>query len=79
MYPSRRGEQRLARTERQREALALHFQRRRRLIERLCQHRAQCGQLRPELATREAARDAVDTETLCRERDLAVTVAFKKI
>jgi hypothetical protein len=68
---TRRWEQRLARTKRQLEALTLRFQRRRRrLLERLCQHRAQRSQLLPELAKRETARDAIDTETLCRERNL---------
>ena len=68
---TRRCEQRLARMERQLAGLATRFQRRRRrLIERLCRHRTQRSQLRHQLAEREAARDAIDTETLCRERHL---------
>jgi hypothetical protein len=68
---TRRCEQRLAREERQLAALTARFQRRQRqLIERLCQHRTQRSQLRRQLAEREAARDAIDTETLCRERHL---------
>jgi len=68
---TRRCEQRLAREERQLAALTARFQRRRRqLIERLCQHRTQRSQLRRQLAEREATRDAIDTETLCRERHL---------
>jgi hypothetical protein len=68
---TRRCEQRLARAERQLAALTARFQRRRRrLIERLCQHRTQRSQLRRQLAEREAARNAIDTETLCRERHL---------
>lgn len=68
---TRRCEQRLARQERQLTELTARFQRRRRrLLERLCWHRAQRTQLRGQLAEREAAREAIDTETLCRERHL---------
>ena len=68
---TRRCEQRLARGERQLAELTTRFQRRRRqLIERLGRHRTQRTQLRHQLAEREAARDAIDTETLCRERHL---------
>ena len=68
---TRRGEQRLRQGERQLAELARRFQRRRRsLLERLCQHRGQRTQLRRRLAEREAAREAIDTETLCRERHL---------
>jgi hypothetical protein len=68
---TRRCRQRLARQERQLAELTTRFQRRRRrLLERLCWHRAQRAQLRQQLAEREAARDAIDTETLCRERHL---------
>ena len=68
---TRRWEQRLGREEGQLEGLTTRFQRRRRrLIERLCRHREQRSQLRRQLAERAAARDAIDTETLCRERHL---------
>jgi hypothetical protein len=68
---TRRWEQRLSRTHRQLETLTTRFQRRRRqLIERLCRHRTQRRQLQQQLAEREATRDAIDTETLCRERHL---------
>ena len=68
---TRRWEQRVARTQRQLETLTTRFQRRRqRLIERLCQHRTQRSQLRQQLDTRQAVRDAIDTATLCRERHL---------
>jgi hypothetical protein len=47
------------------------FQRRQRsLVEQLHRHQAKSRQLGERLAQRVAARDAVDTETLCRERDL---------
>ena len=68
---TRRWEQRLAREEGWLEGLTTRFQRRRRrLIERLCRHREQRSQLRGQLAEREAAWDAIDTATLCRERHL---------
>jgi len=68
---TRRCAQRLARQERQLAELTTRFQRRqRRLLERLCGHRAQRTQLRRQLAEREAAREAIDTATLCRERHL---------
>jgi len=69
--PTRRCAQRLARGQGQLTQLTTRYERRRRrLLERLCQHRAQRTQLRRELAAREAARDTIDTETLCRERHL---------
>lgn len=62
------------RVERLRQELAdstARFQRRqRRLQRRLYEHEAKSRQLRERLAERIAARDAIDTETLCRERDL---------
>ena len=68
---TRRCEQRLARMDRQLEELTTRFQQRRqRLIERLCRHRTQRSQLWHQLVEREAARDTIDTETLCRERHL---------
>ncbi|MDI6793485.1 MAG: hypothetical protein QME81_11575 [bacterium] len=51
--------------------LRTRFQRRRRrLLEMCCGHRARQSELRRELAKREAVRDEIDTESLCRERDL---------
>jgi hypothetical protein len=44
--------------------------RQRRLVEQLHHHQSQARQLRARLAQRVAARDAIDTVTLCRERDL---------
>jgi len=44
--------------------------RHRRLLKRCACHRARQGELEHELAERRAARDAIDTATLCRERDL---------
>jgi hypothetical protein len=40
------------------------------LLRRLYEHEAKSRQLRERLAERQAAREAIDTETLCRERDL---------
>ncbi|MBU0490975.1 MAG: hypothetical protein KKB13_03915, partial [Chloroflexi bacterium] len=45
-------------------------QRQRRLVEQLHHHQTQARQLRARLVQRMAARDAIDTATLCRERDL---------
>lgn len=42
----------------------------RRLLKRIAQRRARRRQLSHELAERQATRDAIDTESLCRERDL---------
>jgi hypothetical protein len=51
--------------------LTKRFQRRRcRLLERVAQHRTRQSKLHRELAKRRAVRDAIDTESLCRERDL---------
>ena len=44
--------------------------RHRRLLKRWAYHRAQQRELARELAERQAARDAIDTVTLCREREL---------
>jgi hypothetical protein len=44
--------------------------RQRRLVEQLHDHQTKTRQLRARLAQRVAARDALDTATLCRERDL---------
>lgn len=43
---------------------------RRRLAEEICQRRTRRSELRHELTQRRATRDALDTESLCRERDL---------
>jgi hypothetical protein len=45
-------------------------QRRRRLLEKVAHHRTRRGELRQDLAQRQAARDAIDTQSLCRERSL---------
>jgi hypothetical protein len=51
--------------------LTARFQRQRcRLLERIARRRARRSELRRELAERRATRDAIDTESLCRERDL---------
>jgi hypothetical protein len=51
--------------------LTARFQRRRcRLLEGIARRRARRSELRRELAERRAARNAIDTESLCRERDL---------
>jgi transposase len=51
--------------------LTARFRRRRRqLLEEICRRRARRGELGRELAERQTARDAIDTESLCRERDL---------
>lgn len=44
--------------------------RRRRLLEEVGRRRARRSELRRELAERRAAREAIDTDSLCRERDL---------
>ncbi len=41
-----------------------------RLLKRFARHRARQGELERELAERQATRDAIDTATLCREREL---------
>jgi hypothetical protein len=51
--------------------LTARFQRRRcRLLEQSARHRIRWSELRKELAERQATRDAIDTESLCRERSL---------
>ena len=67
----RRCEQRLQHLYRQSEVLAARFQRRRlRLLEAAQKHWRQRNALQRERAERCATRDAIDTESLCRERDL---------
>lgn len=66
-----RARQRVARRQRDLTTRTQQFQRRQhRLTEQLHHHRTQVHCLRERLAQRVAARDAIDTETLCRERDL---------
>jgi hypothetical protein len=68
---TRRCEQRLAREERHLDKLSARFERRKaKLLECQSQHRTQQAELSKELVQREADRDAIDTETLCRERNL---------
>jgi len=67
----RQCEQRLQYFHCQSEVLAARFQRQRlRLLEAAQKHWLQRNALRQEWAERCAARDAIDTESLCRERDL---------
>lgn len=66
-----RVQQRIAHLRWQVMALGQRFQRQqRRLMEPLHRHQAQARGLRQRLAQRIAVRQAIDTETLCRERDL---------
>ena len=67
----RRCEQRLQHLYRQSEILATRFQRRRlRLLETAQKHWLQRNALQRVRAERCATRDAIDTDSLCRERDL---------
>jgi hypothetical protein len=67
----RRCEQRLQQLHHQVDSLTSRFQRRRvRLLEAACQHWLQRSALQQEWIERRAARDAIDTESLCRERNL---------
>jgi hypothetical protein len=67
----RRYEQRLQHLYRQSEVLATRFQRRRlRLLEAARKHWLQRTALQYERAERCATRDAIDTKSLCQERDL---------
>jgi hypothetical protein len=69
--PIVRCQQGLVRRERQLQTLAPPYcKRRRTLLARLRHHRRQVRRLQQVLVTREAARDAIDTETLCRQRQL---------
>jgi hypothetical protein len=66
-----RAQQRVDRLRRQLSHLTQQFQRRQRsLLQQLHPHETHARQLRLRLAQRIAVRDAIDTETLCRERDL---------
>ncbi len=66
-----RAQQRVNRLRRELTNGPKRFQRRqRRLMEKLYDHQTKSSQLGERLAQRIAIRDAIDTETLCRERDL---------
>jgi hypothetical protein len=66
-----RCQQGIARRQRQLQELTARYQKRRgALLTRLRQQRQQQCQLQAQLAEREACRDAIDTDTLCRERHL---------
>ena len=69
--PTRRRLQRIDSLKRQQLTLSQRFQKRqRRLFEQLHDHQSHARKLHQRLAQRRAIRDAIDTETLCRERDL---------
>ena len=66
-----RCQQQIGRCQRQLRTLTARYQKRRRtLLTCLRQQRQQQGQLQAQLLQREAERDAIDTDTLCRERHL---------
>jgi hypothetical protein len=66
-----RCQQGIARRQQLLQALTARYQKRRgALLTRLRQQRQQQCQLQAQLAEREACRDAIDTDTLCRERHL---------
>jgi hypothetical protein len=67
--PTVRCQQGVLRRERQLNQLTTRYQKQRAiLLNRLHQHRQQCRQLQTNLAEQQAVRDAIDTDTLCRER-----------
>jgi hypothetical protein len=69
--PIRRCQQRLARTYSQAETLSRRYQQRRhKLLAQLRHHRAQQTQASTDLAQRQDLRDSLDTDSLCRERQL---------
>lgn len=69
--PTARARQRLESLRRQLKELSQRcHKRQRRLFEQLHDHQSQVHQLNQRLAQRLALREAIDTETLCRERDL---------
>jgi hypothetical protein len=69
--PTRRVLKRIATLQRQQQTLSQRFQKRqRRWFEQLHDHQSHARKLNQRLAQRRAIRDAIDTETLCRERDL---------
>jgi hypothetical protein len=66
-----RYQQAMARCQQQQQELTVRYQKRRRsLLARLGQQRQQLRHLQAQLAEREACREAIDTDTLCRERHL---------
>jgi hypothetical protein len=68
---TKRACQRVGRLRRELEDCTARFRRRqRKLLRRLYEHETLSRQLRERLTQRIAARDTIDTETLCRERDL---------
>ncbi len=68
---TKRARQRVGRLRREIEIHTERFQRQqRRLLQQLYEHETKSRQLRQLLAQRIADRDAIDTKTLCRERDL---------
>jgi hypothetical protein len=65
-----RSQQRIGRLRRELTSLTERFQRRQGSLQhQLQQHRTQAGELQARLAQRLTVRDAIDTETLCRERE----------
>jgi len=67
----RRCQQGIPNRQRRMDDLTTRFQRRRRrLLEEMARRRTRRSELRRELAQRRTARDAIDTESLCRERNL---------
>jgi hypothetical protein len=65
-----RSQQRIGRLRRKLTSLTERFQRRQGSLQhQLQQHRTQAGELQARLAQRLTVRDAIDTETLCRERE----------
>ena len=69
--PTKRCHNRLARLREQREKATRRFLRRERTLwQRLVQHQVCIAHLQCQLSQRKVARDAIDTETLCRERHL---------
>lgn len=69
--PITRCRTRLARLRQQREEATHRFLKRQRTLwQRLVQHQARMALVQGQLTQRKAARDAIDTETLCRERHL---------
>jgi hypothetical protein len=69
--PTKRCHNRLTRLRQQREEAIRRFRRRERTLwQRLVQHQARMTHLRGQLTQRQAARDVIDTDTLCRERHL---------
>jgi hypothetical protein len=69
--PTKRCHTRLTRLRQQQDKITNRFLKcQRSLWQRLAQHQASVADLRSQLAQRQAARDAIDTDTLCRERHL---------